>query len=144
MERSPRAPERHQRVGRGHDLGDRVVEVIESTQEPQPPTLGLPRLVEVEEGSDQFRRAIGVDAAVLLLAAAAHGNHQRTTREVHVEFLGEGARHRLAADFLDEIAEARTEARRSQGQQPRMGDYRKIRGDLRRGPRGHDARDDRE
>jgi len=88
-----------------------------------------PIVIHVDQHGDQLRLAVGVDAAVLALGAAAHRHHGRPSAQIDGEFVLAGLPHRRPFELGEEGAEARSETQLAGRKAARFLDARKIRRD---------------
>src|SRR5882672_4950381 len=73
--------------GVGRYLGRVAGQVVVVIEEAEAPFGRAPAGIQVQQGGDELRLRIGVDAAVFLSGAAAHGEHRWPPAQVHPETL---------------------------------------------------------
>ncbi len=108
----PRASEGQHGSGIRRHLDREILDVVRRAQQPEPPALGTPVVVDIEQHGHQLAGGIGMDLAVAGSRLAADGDHRRVLGQRQVEFLAQQGAHRLALDLVAQPLEGRAETER--------------------------------
>jgi len=78
-----------------------IVQIVPGAQQAKASPGRFPARIHIDKDRDDLRLRIGVDFAVLFAAAAAHCNHVRAIRQIHIELFLEHVAELFAAHLLD-------------------------------------------
>ena len=110
MEGRVAAPKRQHGPAQRHDLHSIVLDVVGGTQEPEPPAVGAPILVEVDEHGDDLGAVVDVNVTVGLLAEPAHRDRLGPAAQIDAELGAHARRQGGPAELRQEGIESRAVA----------------------------------
>ena len=126
-----RAQERCQRAAVRRNLGDEIIKVVGLAQHAQAACAPIPDFVEIEQAGDELGLRIGMDAAILLLRLAAHGDHQRFVGKLDAILLRHDVLEFPASDVLDQPGKRRPVGKLRKREDAGLADIGKVRPDRR-------------
>ena len=126
MPRIAGAPKSDQMAGKWWNLLDVVFQIVGGSQQPQPPAIGLPLVVEIDQNGDQFCFTVGMDFPVTQSRTSADGQRGGTVRQIHVEFIFECLAHGVATQLVDQFSERSATREMIQWKTARLVNLRKV------------------
>jgi hypothetical protein len=105
VKRSLAAPKGQHRPGERRHLRRIIIKIARTAQQPQPALGMIPHWVHVEQQGDDLARRIGMDAAVIAVASAAHCQQGRPIGQIDAELLLDRAAQLGTPQRGDEVRE---------------------------------------